>query len=136
MSDSDSKNAKGILQRSFPTVMGNIDPGPLMGVCLIEDLLKFPLKSLYITGMDGYASAPEFFKTGRYPEYVDNYLHPNARVYRDTYLEGQPTGHDNVRDANFILEFVRKDSRCTIDPTYFKLIQKIANKPNRKEKKI
>jgi len=123
---------KNILQRRFLNYTPATDaieyPGVLMGVSLVADLVQYPIKSLYITGIDGYDGAPKFYKVGNYSEYVKGYLPKNIQEYRDTKLKGQKCIHACSRDNNIILDLVKHDTRCTLDPDCLVLLTKAGNK--------
>ena len=83
---------------------------------------------MYITGIDGYIKAPDLFVPGEYPEYIENYLPDQAKQYRDTALNGKPTGHNNNLDAGIILKLIKSDARCQLDPICFPYVQAMANR--------
>jgi hypothetical protein len=111
--------------RNVPNRLKDIPhPTLFIGTRLINDLLFFDIKSLYITGVDAYADIPDI-TDGKNEEYIEGYL-PEFTLRQRKNRIGKPLSlHDKYRDTRLILDFA-KDSRVTIDPVCKEKMEKVA----------
>lgn len=120
-------HTKEITQRYLNYTLAFEPPTPLLGVVSIAELLSLPIKSLYITGIDGYINAPTAYSPEEYPEYIADYLPKQAKEYRDTKLVGKCAGHDHQRDAQKVLDLAEEYKEiCVIDPVCKPLLETVA----------
>lgn len=101
--------AGSVKYRNFNTDISNLNDGksinPMMGVLLVNDILRFPIQSLYITGIDGFLPAQEEDRLSYSKGYIPDYV----------VKEEQLRTHPLPLNARVMLE-LEEDSRCTIDP--------------------
>lgn len=76
--------------------------GLLMGPIVIEDLLSFHPKELYVTGMNFYANKPKVFIPGDYREYYPDYLPEKIRKRADIANIGRIDPHDKKSNTKYI----------------------------------
>lgn len=88
---------------------------PNAGLMAMEDLLQFPIKTLYVTGFS-------FYTTG-YLEY------PN---YRPSYAKKAVRHHDQNQNKSYFLRLM-KDERVHVDPWINQILQKHADRKKRRK---
>ena len=79
---------------------------PNAGLMAIEDLLRFPIKHLFVTGFS-------FYTTG-YLEY------PN---YRPSYAKKAVRHHDQNQNKSYFCRLISQDSRLEVDPWIGQLLR-------------
>ncbi len=107
-----------IRYRNFNTDITNLNEGkpfnPLMGILLINDLLRFPIKSLYVTGIDGFLPVKEEDRMSYSKGYVNSYI----------IKESQMKSHPLIPNAKVMLE-LGDFEKCTLDPICKESIEKL-----------
>lgn len=87
---------------------------PNAGIMAIEDLLRFPIQHLYVTGFS-------FYTTG-YLEY------PN---YKPSYAKKAVRHHDQKQNKSYLLRLIRRDPRLEVDPVIAQLLTEHAIRKKR-----
>lgn len=79
---------------------------PNAGIMAIEDLLRFPIKHLYVTGFS-------FYTTGymNYPNYHPNYAKKAVRH------------HDQNQNKSYFCRILARESRVEVDPVIARLLE-------------
>jgi len=84
---------------------------PNAGIMAIEDLLRFPVRHVYVTGFS-------FYTTG----YLD---YPN---YKPSYAKKAVRHHDQNQNKSYLLRLLRQDPRLEVDPVIERLLAEHAAK--------
>jgi len=121
-------NHTNIRVRNISNYKDMVTPDPTLGLSMLVELLTYPIKSLYITGVDAFITANKLFIPKNYPEYVEGYLPAQAKVNRDIKLNMKPTGHNNALDARVILDFINSSNKCTMDPECVPYFEEMASR--------
>lgn len=99
---------------------------PSLGVRLINDILDFPIKQLFVMGIDGYAGVPlEVLEEAR--EYVPGYLAPFHVKERQDNIGNVIVPHNRKLDSIKILKMGEEDKRLKLDREVEEKLKKVAN---------
>ena len=116
-----SKMNKGLL--NFRALPGSLKKRmqkrvkhPNAGLMAIEDLLRYPIRSVYVTGFS-------FYTTG-YLKY------PN---YRQSYAKRAVRHHDQNQNKSYFCRLITRDSRIEVDPWIAQLLQEHMERMARKK---
>lgn len=116
--DAFKKNNKGFIKfKHFDTdyylrLKKWMHTNPNTGVCAILDILRYPIKSLYVTGIT-------FFKGGYYKEYR------NQNEKQVLALMAKYNFHQQEGQKKYMKKVLQRDERITMDKTLKDIVAKI-----------
>lgn len=119
----ENKNARNQLEkytkvrnfhRSIEEVSSKVK-GLLTGTAVIQDILKFKPKMLYIVGMDIYAVKPKIFVPDDWREYAPGYIPPVIADKANVKNIGRIDPHDYVDNARYINYLNKKYKNLYLD---------------------
>ena len=100
--------------------------GTLYGPLIVQDLLDFGPKELYITGMDFYVTKPPVFIPGDYREYFPEYLPKKIRDKADIKNIGRIDPHGKASNTQFLYNLMQEGKLKADSITTF-LMGKVVN---------
>ncbi len=111
--------------RPVPNVPKLPPPTLFLGTRAIADLLSFPIRLLYITGMDAYECVSDTLN-GKNEEYIEDYLPEFTLKQRERNIGGPVSKHDKYRDTKYILELEKTEERLVIDSVCKQKMKRVA----------